>query len=324
MPLPTPFMGTYIGWRPACICMGASLDFGFYKYWTRVAELPHGSLTRKALSVQRQLLAAGHPCWLLNFRQQLVATPQAAGFWEDWWARGEDPGFQAVTSRVEGSRVVHVPWAEDLREAFTQAADDLWRGRVQAVEAGQGEGGNKLRTYARFKADITQEAYLSTNMRSSARKLLCRFRVGVAPLQIELGRRQGRDGSRSCPVCGAEVEDEEHFLMACPLYDELRRDLLQGVTGRLRASSSSNRHLLRRWIRATQAQRFDILMSLDGKDDIKALADHLVQAWDLRAVFLSQMAEPAGPLSIQDPLAVVGEGGVDRDSATDSELVLEP
>ena len=104
--------------------------------------------------------------------------------------------------------------------------------------------------------------------------------------------------------------------MACPLYDELRRDLLQGVTGRLRVSSSSNRHLLRRWIRATQAQRFDILMSLDGKDDIKALADHLVQAWDLRAVFLSQMAEPAGPLSIQDPLAVVGEGGVDRDSAT--------
>ena len=125
-------------------------------------------------------------------------------------------------------------------------------------------------------------------------------------------------------ACGAEVEDEEHFLMACPLYDELRRDLLQGVTGRLRASSSSNRHLLRRWIRATQAQLFDILMSLDGKDDIKALADHLVQAWDLRAVFLSQMAEPAGPLSIQDPLAVVGEGGVDRDSATDSELVLEP
>ena len=71
-------------------------------------------------------------------------------------------------------------------------------------------------------------------------------------------------------------------------------------------------------------QLFDILMSLDGKDDIKALADHLVQAWDLRAVFLSQMAEPAGPLSIQDPLAVVGEGGVDRDSAADSELVLEP
>ena len=74
-------------------------------------------------------------------------------------------------------------------------------------------GGNKLRTYARFKTGIGQEAYLSTNMRSSTRKLFCRFRIGVAPLQIEIGRREPVPGSRACPVCGAEEEDEEHFLM---------------------------------------------------------------------------------------------------------------
>ena len=122
------------------------------------------------------------------------------------WARGEDPGFRTVTSRVEGGKVVHVPWAEDLREAFTQAADEQWRSRVQAGETGQGTGGNKLRTYARFKAGIGQEAYLSTNMRSSTRKLFCRFRIGVAPLQIEIGRREPVPGSRACPVCGAEED----------------------------------------------------------------------------------------------------------------------
>ena len=41
---------------------------------------------------------------------------QAASFWQDWWARAgcmhEDPGFRTVTSRVEGGKVVHVPWAE--------------------------------------------------------------------------------------------------------------------------------------------------------------------------------------------------------------------
>ena len=84
-------------------------------YWTRVAGLPPTSLTRKALITQRQLLESGHSCWLLQYRRQMEATPQAASFWQDWWARGEDPGFRTVTSRVEGGKVVHVPWAEDLR-----------------------------------------------------------------------------------------------------------------------------------------------------------------------------------------------------------------
>ena len=56
-----------------------------------------------------------------------------------------------------------------MREAFTSAADDQWRRRVQASTSVRGVGGNKLRTYARFKADIGQEAYLITNMKATTR-----------------------------------------------------------------------------------------------------------------------------------------------------------
>jgi len=100
---------------------------------------------------------------------------------------------------------------------------------VQASTSVRGVGGNKLRTYARFKADIGQEAYLITNMKATTRQFLCRFRIGVAPLQIELGRRQRGTGSRACLVCGAATEDAEHFLMACPLYDELRGTMVSSI-----------------------------------------------------------------------------------------------
>ena len=48
---------------------------------------------------------------------------------------------------------------------------------MQASTSVRGVGGNKLRTYARFKADIGQEAYLITNMKATTRQFLCRFRI---------------------------------------------------------------------------------------------------------------------------------------------------
>ena len=248
-----------LGWRPTWV---RALILAS-NYWTiRVADLPCSTLPRQALAVQRELLAAGHPCWLSHIRRHTTGVPQAAGFWHDWWARGADEDFKAVTTKVVGNKTIQVPWAEDLREAFTSAADDQWRRRVQASTSVRGVGGNKLRTYARFKADIGQEAYLITNMKATTRQFLCRFRIGVAPLQIELGRRQRGTGSRACLVCGAATEDEEHFLMACPLYDELRGTMVSSILAGLRALPKQNYHLLRRWERGTQAQRFNVIMGL--------------------------------------------------------------
>jgi hypothetical protein len=244
----------------------------------------------------------------------MTGVPQAAGFWHDWWARGAEPDFRAITSTVVGDKTIHVPWADDLREAFTAAADEQWRRRVQATASVRGAGGNKLRTYARFKADVGQEAYLSANMKSSTRQLMCRFRIGVAPLQIELGRRQPGPGSRACLVCGAATEDEEHFLMACPLYEELRATLASSVLAGLQTQSHSNQQLLRRWTRGTQARRFDILMSLQSKDEVRALALYLEKAWEMRSTFL---AVQAAPQALQDHWRL--ELDSDSDSLEDSD-----
>ena len=275
-----------LGWRPVWVRARILAS----NYWARIAGLPLVSLPRKALAVQRDLLAAGHRCWLTRMRQQLVEVPQTSGFWETWWTHGMEPGFKAVTTRVVREKVVHTPWDEQIREAVLATADEQWRSRVQATTGVQGTGGNKLRTYARFKSAVGQEAYLSANMRSATRRLLCRLRSGVAPLQIELGRRQPGPSSRACLVCGAAMEDEEHFIMACPLYDELRTDLTSSVEGGLRARRQQQ--LLRRWERGTQAQRFNVIMASQDKGDVQALATYLEKAWDMRSAHLAAQAAP--------------------------------
>ena len=305
-----------LGWRPVWV---RALILAS-NYWTRVADLPLSSLPRKALALQRDLLAADHPCWLSNIRRHMTGVPQAAGFWHDWWAKGAEADFRAITTTVVGDKTIHVPWAEDLREAFTAAADEQWRRRIQATASVRGAGGNKLRTYARFKADVVQEAYLTATMKSSTRQLMCRFRIGVAPLQIELGRRQPGPGSRACLVCGAATEDEEHFLMACPLYEELRATLTSAVLAGLRSRSPSNQQFMRRWTRGTQAGRFDLLMSLQSKDEVRALALYLEKAWDLRSTFL---AVQAAPQTLQDHwrLDIDSDSGSLEDSDHASESV---
>ena len=82
--------------------------------------------------------------------------------------------------------------------------------------------------------------------------------------------------------------------MACPHYDELRTDLLRGISppasGQTRSATITSSADLPEERRP--AQSFDTVMGLQSKDDIRALANYLVQAWDLRTAFLARMAEP--------------------------------
>ena len=56
---------------------------------------------------------------------------------------------------------------------------------------------------------------------------MAKFRCGVAPIQLELGRFFGQQESESlCPTCPQDVESECHVLMVCPTYNDLRTPLM--------------------------------------------------------------------------------------------------
>ena len=82
-------------------------------------------------------------------------------------------------------------------------------------------GKPKLRTYITFKNLFKEKEYLSKIMSRKARSLISQIRLGILPLEIEVGRFRGvSPEDRLCQNCNmGVVESEVHFICECPLYN---------------------------------------------------------------------------------------------------------
>ena len=92
--------------------------------------------------------------------------------------------------------------------------------------------GNKLRTYRLFKNVYKLENYLLEIKNSHHRKMLTKFRISSHDLEIERGRyKHKKPEDRICSQCSNNVvEDELHFLIACPKYSHLREVLFKDIS----------------------------------------------------------------------------------------------
>jgi hypothetical protein len=108
-------------------------------------------------------------------------------------------------------------------------SQSLWNDKNNA-------NGNKLRTYRLFKNELTEEAYLNLNIPRFQHSAYVKLRCGVLPLAIETSRYNRTPlQDRLCKLCNMQtVESETHFLIECPLYTDLRHDML------IRANNDSN------------------------------------------------------------------------------------
>jgi hypothetical protein len=86
------------------------------------------------------------------------------------------------------------------------------------------EGGNKLRTYRKFKNKLYLEPYLLTVKNRDDRRRLCQLHTSAHKLNIETGRyQQIPECNRICPMCpNGQIENEIHFMTQCPAYLEQR------------------------------------------------------------------------------------------------------
>ena len=100
----------------------------------------------------------------------------------------------------------------------------------------------KMRTYNLFKKEFTFENYLnkSFNLRLPFTKL----RISTHDLHIETGRYNKPSlppDQRICQNCNLNaIENEKHFIINCPKYDILRKELFEKIT----TTSNSNFNIL--------------------------------------------------------------------------------
>ena len=89
-----------------------------------------------------------------------------------------------------------------------------------------------MRTYALFKFDFECETYLNAQRDRRYRNAISKFRLSSHNLEIERGRHCNPKvpvSERLCFRCNCK-EDEQHFLVSCKLYEDLRVDLYDKVS----------------------------------------------------------------------------------------------
>ena len=85
----------------------------------------------------------------------------------------------------------------------------------------------KLRTYRKFKITHGKELYLSVVYSHKARQQLTNFLISCHNLSIETRCHRNIELERVCVRCHTNaIEDKEHFLLNCPLYDAQRHKLV--------------------------------------------------------------------------------------------------
>ena len=86
---------------------------------------------------------------------------------------------------------------------------------------------SKLKLYSKVKTELKAERYLSDITNTRHRTALTRLRLSSHNLNIETGRYTETDpddrSDRMCTFCKKEEEDETHFLISCPMYNDLRQ-----------------------------------------------------------------------------------------------------
>ena len=102
-------------------------------------------------------------------------------------------------------KVHDIPWEVKIKEALKIKVRQGWVDAITRPQGSTGVGGNKLRTYATFKAlePYGLEPYLWCVGDRKKRRLLARFRMGIAPLRIDTGRYEAngrQDGSWGIPL----------------------------------------------------------------------------------------------------------------------------
>ena len=114
----------------------------------------------------------------------------------------------------DASRFINL-FRQRLADCFTQQ----WHPEV--------EESPKTLHYKHFKLILEIEPYLNIDLPFIYRKVLANFRCSSHSLMIEAGRHQNIDRNlRFCQMCLKRnvyiVEDEFHFFLVCPAFDDIR------------------------------------------------------------------------------------------------------
>jgi hypothetical protein len=228
---PTDALYGELGWHP----LYSKIIISLLKYWHRLANQEPGSLLGNALQTHANIKS----CEGSNFIDTI----------------------EIILSKINISSPLAVlsnyaehHWSKLIKIQVSKCLDSEWKDSISRSTGQKGTDGCKLRTYALFKSQFQLEPYLLHVKNKEHRKSLCHFRTSCHKLRIERGRYLNvKVADRICLYCTQhKVEDELHFLLECPLYNEDRAPYLKKLTNKYPHLSALTNNQLFIWLMSAE------------------------------------------------------------------------
>ena len=149
---------------------------------------------------------------------------------------------------------------KEVKHQVINYYDKIWKSEIMLM--------SKADTFRLLKNDIRLEKYTWIVKRHHNRIALSCLRLSSHPLMIEKGRHYKPSlprSERKCPYCKDSVEDECHFLIKCPLYDNERREVLV----------EANRNSKHFSVTMTEIQKFNFLLSNEDQSLLSKCGFHI-------------------------------------------------
>ncbi len=175
------------------------------KYWLKLLQMPSYRYPKCCYLMLKRMDERGKHTWATDIKTVLYKF----GFGAAWMNQG-----------VGDERL----FVAQLVQVIKDCSQQEWYSEIHQQ--------SKLSTYCTFKSMLEPEKYLDYVNIWRCRKALAKFRCSAHSLAIEKGRHEGtRMEHRICTHCENErnvtvIEDEYHFLLCCPKYEDLRRQYI--------------------------------------------------------------------------------------------------
>ena len=211
------------------------------KYWAKIQNLGEERLPKQAYL--RELREKNKPGNWAEGIKHILTTNGYAYVWENG-------GVEYITSFCKGFK-------QRLIDQFWQN----WHSNLMAS--------NRYDMYRTFKFNHSLEKYVESLTVSKFRRVYARFRLGITNLRNN-ERFLRPLSSRTCQLCTSDmIENESHFLLQCPIFQEFRV-----------------KYLLQCWITLENLTVNDLIAN-DNTTVIKCSALYIYQALRHRESLLS-------------------------------------
>ena len=167
------------------------------RYWLKLTKMDSSRLPKQAYIMLQNSNIRGKSNWARTVKDLL----QKLGF-----------GYVWINGGVNSAKYFANQINQRLRDWFIQE----WSSR--------NNNSDRFRWYSTFKLSFGLEDYLNNVDIKKFRDILIRFRFSINDLAVN--RFDNNNPDLKCPFCDHR-DDEEHFLLECKAYEELRQKYLR-------------------------------------------------------------------------------------------------